>query len=154
MTAPRIMWNDPSIPVDATRRMGPTQRRALQVLRDSKGMTRAELQETIGLADLRGAQRLIKTLKARGLLHVARWKYESAGDTCPACPVYVYGPGKDAPKPDALGWKEIKRRYKESVGKQLFNRIDDVRRRGANALVKDGVVVWRRGDGILRRGME
>lgn len=132
-----------------TARLGPNQRRALQLLQAAPaGLTRTELQTQLGIQDLRTMQTMLKTLRVRSLIHIGSWRYESAGASCPACRVFVHGPGKDAVKPAALGRKTCRRRYREKVGRKLYNRVTEARKRGAERLVLDGVTVWQRGIGF------
>lgn len=132
-----------------TTRLGPNQRRALQLLAGcTAGMTRTELQTQLGIQDLRTMQHLLKALRERGLIHIAAWRYQSAGSSCPACRVFVYGPGRDAIKPAAFGKEGCRRCYRDKVGRQLYNRVTEARKRGAERLVLDGVTVWQRGIGF------
>lgn len=132
-----------------TSRLGPNQRRALQLLQQSPaGLTRTELQTKLAIPDLRTMQTMLKALRRRQLIHIAAWRYESAGSRCPACRVFVYGPGKDAPQPSVLGKEECRRRYKARIGRKLFNRVTDARKKGATRIVIDGVTVWQKGMGF------
>lgn len=133
-------------------RLGPNQRRALQLLAASPdGMSRAELQTALGIADLRSMQSMLKRLQERQLLHVGGWRYESAGASCPACRVFMHGPGDDVPRPAALGRSICRQRYRERVGRDLYNRVSEARKRGATQLIIDGLTVWRRGEFLLRQ---
>ena len=132
-----------------TTRLGPNQRRALQLLqRAPAGLTRAELQHQLAIPDLRTMQTLLKKLRERQLIHIAAWRYESAGSSCPACRVFVHGPGKDVPRPAALGKDVCRQRYRIRVGRKLHNRVTEARKRGAERLVLDGVTVWQKGVGF------
>lgn len=134
-----------------TIRLGPNQRRALQLLQQAPaGLTRTELQAQLGITDLRTMQHLLKALRERQLIHIAAWRYESAGVSCPACRVFVHGPGKDAAKPATLGREACRKRYRNKVGRKLHNRVTEARKRGAERLVLDGVTVWQRGVGFTK----
>lgn len=133
-------------------RLGPNQRRALQLLAASPdGMTRAELQAALGITDLRSMQAMLKRLQERQLVHIGGWRYTSAGASCPACRVFVHGSGPDALKPPALGRPACQRRYRDRVGRQLYNWANKARKRGASQLIIDGLTVWRRGEFLLRQ---
>ncbi len=132
-----------------TIRLGPNQRRALQLLQQAPaGLTRTELQTQLGITDLRSMQHLLKALRERQLIHIAAWRYESAGASCPACRVFVHGPGKDAAKPATLGREVCRQRHRNKVGRKLYNRVTEARKRGAVRLVLGGVTVWQRGVGF------
>ncbi|PXX42255.1 hypothetical protein DFR38_12052 [Aquitalea magnusonii] len=138
-----------------TTRLGPNQRRALQLLQQSQaGLTRTELQTQLAIPDLRTMQTMLKALRHRGLIHIATWRYESAGASCPACRVFVYGPGKDAPRPVALGKEECRQRYRNKIGRKLYNRVGEARKKGATRIVIDGVTVWQKGMGFARVNKE
>ncbi|OVE46726.1 hypothetical protein [Chromobacterium violaceum] len=137
-----------------TVRLGPNQRRALQLLQAAPaGMTRTELQRQLAIPDLRTMQTMLKALRGRGLIHIGSWCYESAGASCPACRVFVAGPGTDAPKPAALGREACRRRYRDRIGRQLYNHVNEARKRGAARLVVDGVTVWQRGAGFTKNNV-
>lgn len=137
-----------------TSHIGPNQRRTLKLLQTTPaGLTRKELQQRLGIQDLRTIQRTLKTLRERGLIHIASWRYESNGRSCPACCVFMYGPGKDARKPATLGREVCRQRYREKVGRKLYNRVKEARKRGGSAIVQDGVYLWQKGKGFNRQAI-
>lgn len=134
-----------------TTRIGPNQRRALQMLQQSPaGLTRTELQTQLSIPDLRTMQTMLKALHQRKLIHIAAWRYESAGRSCPACRVFRYGEGEDAKKPAGLSPEDCRRRYKDRIGRRLFNRADEARKKGVTLMVIDGVTAWQKGVGFAR----
>lgn len=137
-----------------TSRLGPHQRLALLLLEATPaGLTRKELQQRLGIQDLRTIQRTLKTLRERGLIHIASWRYESAGASCPACRVFMHGPGKDARKPATLGPEVCRQRYREKVGRKLYNRVSEARKRGGCAIIQDGIYIWQKGKGFNRQAI-
>lgn len=137
-----------------TSHIGPNQRRTLKLLQTTPaGLTRKELQQRLGIQDLRTIQRTLKTLRERGLIHIASWRYESNGSSCPACCVFMHGPGKDARKPATLGREACRQRYREKVGRKLYNRVNEARKHGGSAIVQDGIYLWQKGKGFNRQAI-
>lgn len=137
-----------------TSHIGPNQRRTLKLLQTTPaGLTRKELQQRLGIQDLRTMLRTLKTLRERGLIHIASWRYESAGRSCPACRVFMHGPGKDVRKPATLGPEACRQRYREKVGRKLYNQVSEARKRGGCAIIQDGVYLWQKGKGFNRQAI-
>lgn len=99
---------------------------------------------------------MLRDLVDAQLIHVGDWRNHSAGANCPPCKVFFHGPGKPALRPIASGAKRrsIKAGYRhrliKQIGRDLHNRIELARRKGASRLVLDGVTVWQRGVGVFR----
>lgn len=134
-------------------RLGSQQRRAILALKNHpQGLSRQAIQRELGIKDTGSAQRLLATLRDKGLIYTHSWSYRPIPDSnsraCRACRIYRLGNQPDAPMPPAKGKAQCKKDLIDRIGKRLYWRIDTARRNGADAFILNGKKIWQRGIGI------
>lgn len=62
------------------------------------------------------ARRILKNMHTAGKIHVVGWTRQARG---PYTPVYTWGPGRDAKKPEQMSDSERSRRYRQSLRRKF-----------------------------------
>lgn len=92
-------------------------------------------------------------MRDENLVYISGWVRSRRGH---AAPKWCLGNKPDAPQLDPLTNAEISSRYFENLCKKIgydqARMIKNAMRRGATALVLEGKVIWRRGEGIKHHG--
>lgn len=134
-----------------SKRLGPNQRRALQLLESSRGgLSNIELAELLGTPHRDNVRKMMLVLKGRKLVHVVRWVTDDTPFNRHLYPVWALGDRKDAPRPEALGPLQASQNYrtrkKELVGEDIWRAVQRAQAHGADRVVASGKVVWTKQD--------
>ena len=96
--------------IDDTSRSAPGMERIVDVLREFGGLTQREIAERSGLSpNTVKNSGYLDALLAQGRIHIAQWRRSRNG---PMSPVYVAGPGRNAPREEVLSQDERNRRHR------------------------------------------
>ena len=134
------------------KRLGPNQRRALQLLEaHAAGLSNIQLAKLLGSPDRDRIRKMMLVLKERKLVHVTKWVRDDTPFNRHVYPVWTLGNHYDAERPKAIGHLQASRAYKarkkELVGEDMWRAVDRAREHGADRVVASGQVVWTREEG-------
>lgn len=137
-----------------TERLGPNQRRALQLLANYPGgLDNIKLTKLLGSPDRDRIRKMMLVLKERKLVHVAKWVTDDTPFNRHIYPVWTLGNHKDAERPKAIGLTQASRDYKtrkkELVGEDIWRAVNRAQEHGADRVVAGGKVVWTKQDSWL-----
>jgi transcription initiation factor IIE alpha subunit len=93
----------------------------VRAMRDERKKLDADACAALLRIDRRNARRYLQRLHAKGKAHIKEWKRTTRATPGPWSPVYLYGPGQDAPKPELE--TEADRRRRQRATKRASRRL-------------------------------